>query len=57
LLVGNALGKTILHTSGGGIAGAAGGFLYGNNLKTNFVIQRSSTVTIQLDQPLRQAGQ
>jgi len=57
LLVGNALGKTVLHTSGGGIAGAAGGFLYGNNLKTNFVIQRSSTVTIQLDQPLRQAGQ
>jgi hypothetical protein len=57
MLVGNALGKVILHTSGGGIAGAAGGFLYGNNLKSDFHIPRSSTVTIQVDRPLRQAGQ
>jgi hypothetical protein len=57
MLVGNALGKVVLHTSGGGIAGAAGGFLYGNNLKSNFIIPRNSTVTIQLDRPLRQAQQ
>jgi hypothetical protein len=57
MLVGNVLGKVVLHTSVGGIAGAAGGFLYANNLKTNFVVPKSSTVVIQVDQPLRQAGQ
>jgi hypothetical protein len=57
MLVGNIIGKVVLHTSVGGIAGAAGGFLYANNLKTNFVVPKSSTVVIQVDQPLRQAGQ
>jgi hypothetical protein len=31
------------------LAGAAGGFAYGNNLKTNFTVPQGSTVTIQTD--------
>jgi hypothetical protein len=49
MIVGNILGKSILHTGLGGVAGAAGGFAYGNNLKTNFTVPQGSTVTIQTD--------
>jgi hypothetical protein len=54
MLVGNALGKILFKTSVGGAAGAVGGFLYANNLKTDFTVPKSSTVTVQTDVPLRQ---
>jgi hypothetical protein len=57
MLVGNAIGKVIFKTNVGGAAGAAGGFLYANNLRTNFVVPKSSTVTIATDVPRRQATQ
>ncbi|HVA29344.1 MAG TPA: hypothetical protein VNF68_14280 [Candidatus Baltobacteraceae bacterium] len=50
MLLGNAIGKTIFHTGGGGIVGAAGGLLYGINKKTNFRLQAGSNVQITLNQ-------
>jgi len=49
MIVGNILGKKLLGTNLGGLAGAAGGFVYANNLKTNFTVPQNSTVTIQTD--------
>lgn len=50
MLLGNAIGKTIFHTGGGGIVGAAGGLLYGINGKTNFSLPSGSNVQITLNQ-------
>jgi hypothetical protein len=50
MLLGNAIGKTIFHTSGGGVVGAAGGLLYGVNGKTNFALPPGSDVQITLNQ-------
>jgi hypothetical protein len=50
MLLGNILGKTIFHTGGGGLVGAAGGLMYGLNKKTNFQIKAGSNVQIALDQ-------
>ena len=50
MLLGNAIGKTIFHTGGGGVVGAAGGLLYGINKKTNFQLQQGSNVQITLNQ-------
>ncbi|HLJ74010.1 MAG TPA: hypothetical protein VKU62_05460 [Thermoanaerobaculia bacterium] len=50
MLVGNAIGKTIFHTGGGGVAGAIGGFLYGNNQKANFDIPAGSNMQLVLNQ-------
>ena len=47
MIVGNILGKSILHTGLGGLAGAAGGFVYANNLKTNFTISKGSPIALQ----------
>ncbi|MBC5804414.1 MAG: copper amine oxidase N-terminal domain-containing protein [Candidatus Eremiobacteraeota bacterium] len=55
MIVGNIIGKTVLHTNVGGAIGAAGGFLYANNLKTDVTIPKSSSVTIQTEQPRRQS--
>ena len=49
MLLGNALGKTIFHTGGGGIVGAAGGLLYGMNKKTNFDLAPGSNIQITLN--------
>ncbi len=60
MLLGNVIGKTVFHTGGGGIAGAAGGFLYGYNQKTNFTIPAGSNATVTLNQTVtirRQSGQ
>jgi len=54
MLVGNALGKILFKTNLGGAAGAAGGFLYANNLKTNFIVPQGSSITVVTDQPRRQ---
>jgi len=48
MLVGNFLGKKV-GTNLGGLAGAAGGFVYANNRKTDFVVPRNSVVTLQTD--------
>jgi hypothetical protein len=50
MLLGNAIGKTIFHTGGGGVVGAAGGLLYGVNQKTNFTLPSGSNVQITLNQ-------
>lgn len=49
MLLGNAIGKTIFHTGGGGIAGAAGGLLYGLNKKSNFDLAAGSNIQITLN--------
>jgi hypothetical protein len=46
MLLGNVLGKTIFHTGGGGLIGAAGGFLYGLNDKTNITLPAGNQVTL-----------
>jgi len=49
MLLGNVIGKTIFHTNAGGLLGAAGGFLYGYNQKSNFTVPRGTAMTIQLE--------
>jgi hypothetical protein len=59
MLVGNAIAKTLFGISGGGVAGAAGGLLYGLNSKTNFQLPQGSNVQITMDQTVtirRQTG-
>jgi hypothetical protein len=55
MLLGNAIAKTVFQSSAGGIIGAAGGFLYANNQKTNFIVPKSSTVTVEVETPRRQS--
>ena len=55
MLAGNAIGKT-LGINGGGIAGAAGGFLIAKNDRENVVIPADSAVTVQLVNPRRQSN-
>ena len=50
MLLGNIIGKTIFHTGGGGVVGAAGGLLYGVNKKTNFQLPAGSNLQITLNQ-------
>jgi hypothetical protein len=50
MLLGNAIGKTVFHVSGGGAVGAVGGFLYGVNDKKNFTLPSGSDVQITLNQ-------
>jgi outer membrane lipoprotein SlyB len=48
MIVGNVLGKAV-GSNLGGFAGAAGGFLYANNVKQNFTVPANSTITLQTD--------
>lgn len=48
MILGNVIGKTVLHTSGGGAVGAAGGLLYGLNAKTNVTLPAQAQVTLTL---------
>ncbi|HUY11563.1 MAG TPA: hypothetical protein VMV73_04805 [Candidatus Dormibacteraeota bacterium] len=50
MLLGNMIGKTIFNTKLGGVMGAAGGFLYGYNSKSNFTIQSGAQVQMLLNQ-------
>lgn len=50
MLLGNIVGKTIFHTGGGGLIGAAGGLLYGINQKSNFALPAGSNVQITINQ-------
>ena len=48
MIVGNILGKAV-GSNLGGLIGAAGGFAYGNNRKTNYVIPVDAEIAIQTD--------
>ena len=48
MLVGNAIGKTLFHVGGGGIVGAAGGFLLAKNNQQKVNIPAGSIVQVQL---------
>lgn len=56
MLIGNAIAKTVLGASGGGIVGAAGGFLLAKNNKQNVTIPANSTVSVQVISSRRQAS-
>jgi len=48
MILGNVIGKTVLHTGGGGIIGAAGGFLYGINKKANVTLPAQAPMQLTL---------
>lgn len=48
MLLGNAIGKTVFGAKGGGIAGAAGGFMIGNNYKADIQFPQGSTMTLKM---------
>ena len=50
MLIGNAIGKTIFHASGGGAVGLIGGAMLGANSKSNFSIPAGANATVQLSQ-------
>jgi len=56
MIVGNIVGKTVFHTSVGGLAGAAGGYLLAKNNRENMTVPAGSTVTVKLVQARRQAS-
>jgi hypothetical protein len=55
MIVGNIIGKTVFHTSGGGLAGAAGGYLLAKNSRENMTVPEGSNVTVKLVTARRQA--
>jgi hypothetical protein len=62
LIAGNIIGKTIFHaaTGIGGLIGAAGGFLIGQNKKSNLTLSPGANIQLTLTRPLlvrRQATQ
>ena len=56
MVVGNIIGKTVFHASGGGLAGAAGGFLLAKNNREDMTVPAGSTVTVKLVEARRQAS-
>ncbi|MFN2448712.1 MAG: hypothetical protein ABR508_02805 [Candidatus Baltobacteraceae bacterium] len=54
MLIGNMLGKTIFHASGGGFLGAAGGFLAAKNNRQDVTVSRGTTVRVTLRSVRRQ---
>lgn len=59
MILGNIIGKSILHTNIGGAAGAAGGLLYGLNKQSNLTLPSGSNIQITLNQTVtvrRQSG-
>lgn len=54
LIAGNVIAKTIFHaaTGIGGLIGAAGGFLIGQNKKSNFTVSPGASITATLTRPL-----
>jgi hypothetical protein len=55
MLVGNAVTKTLFGIAGGGLIGAAGGFLIAKNNRQDVTIPANSTVTVQVVGRRRQA--
>jgi hypothetical protein len=57
MLVGNMLFKSLLHLGGGGIVGAAGGYLLAKNSRENISVDQGTIVQVQLNSVTRrQAG-
>jgi hypothetical protein len=56
MIIGNIVGKSVLHTNLGGLAGAAGGFLIAKNNRQNLTVSRGSTVSVELTAARRQAS-
>ena len=59
MIAGNIIGKTIFHTGIGGAVGAVGGFLVGQNKKSNITMKQGAGFQLTLTRPLmvrRQAG-
>jgi len=48
MVLGNIIGKTVLHTNAGGAVGAVGGLLYGLNAKANVTLPAQAQVTLTL---------
>lgn len=57
MLIGNMIGKTLFHLSGGGIVGAAGGFLLAKNNREDVSIPSGSIVQVQIDAITRRQSQ
>jgi hypothetical protein len=53
MFLGNALFKTLFHAGGGGLLGAIGGFIYGQNAKADVAIQPGSQAELNLAAPIR----
>ncbi len=56
MIVGNMLGKMVFHTGGGGLVGAASGFLLAKNNRENMTVPAGSTVNVLLSTARRQAS-
>ncbi len=54
MIIGNMIGKTIFHMSGGGFLGAAGGYLAARNNRENITIPQGSVVGVRLNVIRRQ---
>ncbi|HEY4440078.1 MAG TPA: hypothetical protein VGN14_06455 [Candidatus Elarobacter sp.] len=55
MIVGNILGKQI-GTNLGGLAGAAGGYIYAKNARQQITIPQNAVVSVQVLRAVRQAG-
>lgn len=55
MFVGNVVTKVLFGIAGGGLIGAAGGFLIAKNNRQDVVIPSNSSVTVQVVNPRRQA--
>lgn len=53
MLVGNMLGKSLLHVGGGGFVGAAGGFLLAKNNKQDVTVSAGSIVQVRINSVTR----
>ncbi|MGZ3506514.1 MAG: glycine zipper domain-containing protein [Vulcanimicrobiaceae bacterium] len=56
MLIGNMIGKTVFHSSMGGLLGAAGGFMIAKNNRENMSVTQGSTVNVELRSARRQAS-
>ncbi len=48
MLVGNMIGKTLFHLSGGGIVGAAGGYLLAKNNREDVTVPQDTIVQVEV---------
>jgi hypothetical protein len=53
MLIGNAIGKTLFHSSLGGVVGATGGFLLAKNNHQNVNVDAGTVVQVQLNSVVR----
>lgn len=53
MFAGNMIGKSLFHLSGGGLVGAAGGFLLAHNNKQDISVPAGSIVQVQLNSVTR----